>query len=83
MEVDPYELLVRWYLRFNGYLGVENFVVQKAVKGGNVQAGESDILAVRFPNSRRIRVLHSRLTLTISGHSGVWLFILARQRIIL
>jgi hypothetical protein len=50
--VDPYELLVRWYLRFNGYLGVENFVVHQTVEGGNVQVGESDILAVRFPNSR-------------------------------
>ncbi len=52
MEVDPYELLVRWYLRFNGYLGVENFVVHGTVQGGNVQAGETDILAVRFPYSR-------------------------------
>lgn len=52
MEVDPYELLVRWYLRFNGYLGVENFVIHQTVEGGNVQVGENDILAVRFPNSR-------------------------------
>jgi hypothetical protein len=52
MEVDPYELLVRWYLRFNGYLGVENFVVHQTVDGGNVQIGEDDVLAVRFPNSR-------------------------------
>jgi len=52
MEVDPYELLVRWYLRFNGYLGVENFVVHQTVEDGNVQVGEDDILAVRFPNSR-------------------------------
>jgi hypothetical protein len=52
MEVDPYELLVRWYLRFNGYLGVENFVVHQTVEGGNVQVGEDDILAIRFPNSR-------------------------------
>lgn len=51
MEVDPYELLVRWYLRFNGYLGVENFVVHQTVRGGNVQVGETDILAVRFPHS--------------------------------
>jgi len=52
MDVDPYELLVRWYLRFNGYLGVENFVVHETVQGGNVQGGETDILAVRFPYSR-------------------------------
>lgn len=54
MEVDPYELLVRWYLRFNGYLGVENFVLHKTVEGGNVQVGENDILAVRFPNSQEL-----------------------------
>lgn len=52
METDPYELLVRWYLRFNGYLGVENFVVHKTVEGGNIQVGEDDVLAVRFPHSR-------------------------------
>ena len=52
MDVDPYELLVRWYLRFNGYLGVENFVLHDTVEGGNVQVGETDILAVRFPHSR-------------------------------
>jgi hypothetical protein len=52
MEVDPYELLVRWYLRFNGYLGVENFVVHQTVDGGNIQVGEDDVLAVRFPHSR-------------------------------
>ncbi len=52
MEVDPYELLVRWYLRFNGYLGVENFVVQQTVEHGNIQIGETDVLGVRFPHSR-------------------------------
>ncbi len=52
MEVDPHELLVRWYLRFNGYLGVENFVVHQTLQGGNVQVGETDTLAVRFPHSR-------------------------------
>lgn len=52
MEVDPYELLVRWYLRFNGYLGVENFVVHRTIESRNEQVGEYDILAVRFPNSR-------------------------------
>ena len=53
-DVDPYELLVRWYLRFNGYLGVENFVLHKAIEGRNrnVQVGETDVLAVRFPHSR-------------------------------
>lgn len=52
MEVDPYEFLVRWYLRFNGYLGVENFVVHQTVESRNKQVGEYDILAVRFQNSQ-------------------------------
>src|SRR5437870_1379942 len=49
---DPYELLVRWYLRFNGYLGIENFVVHEPIEGGIRQGGETDVLAVRFPYSR-------------------------------
>jgi len=48
---DPYETLVRWYLRFNGYLSVENFIVHEAIPGGNRQGGETDIIAVRFPYS--------------------------------
>ena len=50
-DVDPYELFVRWYLRFNGYLSVENYVVHEPIKGGIRQGGETDILAVRFPYS--------------------------------
>jgi len=46
------ETLVRWYLRFNGYLGVENFVVHEPRAGMVDQGTESDILAVRFPFSR-------------------------------
>jgi hypothetical protein len=46
-----YETLVRWYLRFNGYASVENFVINETSADGAFQAGESDILAVRFPYS--------------------------------
>ncbi len=53
-DVDPYELLVRWYLRFNGYLAVENFVVHETVERGIRQGGETDVLAVRFPHSREL-----------------------------
>ena len=49
---DPCETLVRWYLRFNGYLGVENFVVHEPPSGRVDQGTESDILAARFPHSR-------------------------------
>lgn len=53
-DVDPYEVFVRWYLRFNGYLGVENFVVHEPAEGGIPQGGETDVLAVRFPHSREL-----------------------------
>ena len=46
---DPYETFVRWYLRFNGYFSVENFVIHEPVNGVIPQGGEIDILAVRFP----------------------------------
>lgn len=51
---NAYEALVRWYLRFNGYLGVENFVVHEAIEEGNRQGGETDIIAVRFPYSQEV-----------------------------
>jgi hypothetical protein len=49
---DRAETLVRWYLRFNGYLAVENFVVHEPRDGRVDQGMECDILAVRFPHSR-------------------------------
>jgi hypothetical protein len=47
-----HETLVRWYLRFNGYLGEESFVVHEPDIGGVPQGAEFDTLAVRFPFSR-------------------------------
>jgi hypothetical protein len=49
---DPHETLVRWYLRFNGYLSVESFVVHEPTDGKVPQGAEFDTLAVRFPFSR-------------------------------
>jgi len=49
---DAFEKLVRWYLRFNGYFGVESFVVHEPVDGGVPQGAEFDTLGVRFPFSR-------------------------------
>lgn len=51
---DPYEELVRWYLRFNGFLTTENFVVHSPNRSlPRVPAGtETDILGVRFPHSK-------------------------------
>jgi len=49
---DKYEQFVRWYLRFNGYLAIENFVIHRPDGSGVPQGGEIDILSVRFPFSR-------------------------------
>lgn len=48
------ETLVRWYLRFNGYLGAENLVVHEPGAGAVPQGAEFDVVAVRFPFSREI-----------------------------
>jgi hypothetical protein len=50
--MDSYEILVRWYLRFNGFFSVENFIIHEPVSDGNRAGGETDIIAVRFPYSR-------------------------------
>jgi hypothetical protein len=51
---DPYEVLVRWYLRFNGYLSVENFIIHEPAATSSTvpEGGEIDALAVRFPYSK-------------------------------
>ena len=51
---DLYETIVRWYLRFNGYFCVENFVVHEPDHAGVPQGAEFDTLAVRFPHSKEI-----------------------------
>ena len=49
---DKYEKFVRWYLRFNGYLTAENYVIHEARNGHVPEGGEFDTLGVRFPHSR-------------------------------
>jgi hypothetical protein len=49
MSTNRVEKLVYWYLRFNGYLTVENFTVHPNFKRD--PEAEADILAVRFPLS--------------------------------
>jgi hypothetical protein len=49
---EKHEKLVRWYLRFNGYLTAENYVIHEARNGKVPQGGEFDTLGVRFPYSR-------------------------------
>jgi hypothetical protein len=53
---DAYEELVRWYLRFNGFLCIENFVIHEPAPDADVvpQGGEIDTLAVRFPFSHEV-----------------------------
>lgn len=50
MSANQVEKLVYWYLRFNGYLTVENFTVHPDHK--KEPEAEADILAVRFHNSK-------------------------------
>jgi len=50
MSANRVEKLVYWYLRFNGYLTVENFTVHPDHKKD--PEAEADILAVRFPFSK-------------------------------
>lgn len=42
------EKLAYWYLRLNGYLQIENFVVHPGGRGG--QRTDADLLGVRFPH---------------------------------
>lgn len=49
MSANRVEKLVYWYLRFNGYLTVENFTVHP---DHPIHETEADFLAVRFPNSK-------------------------------
>jgi hypothetical protein len=54
---DNYERFVRWYLRFNGYFTIENFIIHNPhrISDGVVSNHtESDILAVRMPYSKEI-----------------------------
>lgn len=50
------EIVAKWYLRFNGYFLVENFILQdgglRKQPGG--QLTDADILAVRFPHTKEI-----------------------------
>jgi hypothetical protein len=54
------EEFVRWYLRFNGYFSIENFVVHaadeaKRIREGDVpQDAECDLLGVRLPYSAEV-----------------------------
>jgi hypothetical protein len=63
---NPSETFARWYLRFNGYLGVENLIVHEPVAGAIPQGTEFDVVAVRFPHSREIADFelprHNKLT---------------------
>jgi hypothetical protein len=44
------ERLAYWYLRLNGFLTIENFIVHD--EGGRAQRTDVDLIALRFPNRR-------------------------------
>ena len=48
--LDP-EKVAYWYLRLNGFLQIENFVVHPSGRGG--QRADADLLAVRCRTVRR------------------------------
>jgi len=55
---DKYEKLIRWYLRFNGYFTIDNFIVHAGDDPQRISAGvvsnytETDILGIRMPYSQ-------------------------------
>jgi hypothetical protein len=46
MQIDP-ERLAYWYLRLNGFLTIENFIVHD--EGGGPQRTDADVVAIRLP----------------------------------
>src|SRR5688572_4419794 len=57
MDGKKFETLVRWYLRFNGYFTVDNFILHDpstVSKGHVANHTEADILGLRLPHSREI-----------------------------
>lgn len=75
---DRAEQFVRWFLRFNGYFGIENFIVHdgNAVShSGSVgQLTEIDVLGVRNPHSIETvdpKTIKNFPMLT-DGSSGYW-----------
>jgi hypothetical protein len=44
------ETLAYWYLRFNGFFPLANFVLHRGAEG-LLQSADSDLLAVRFPHT--------------------------------
>jgi hypothetical protein len=55
------ERFCRWFLRFNGYFSIENFIVHASDDPSRISNGlvapvtETDLLAVRMPRSREIK----------------------------
>jgi hypothetical protein len=60
MSAEKYERFVRWYLRFNGYFTVENFIVHAGGDKNRIRNGviaphtETDVLAIRMPYSHEV-----------------------------
>jgi len=60
MKSKDAEIIVRWYLRFNGYFSIENFIVHAGDDSSRICDGnigcktETDILSIRMPYSREV-----------------------------
>lgn len=72
---DKYETFVRWYLRFNGYFCVENFIIHRSLGRSILQAAEFDVLAVRFPHSHELKAPDVEI------NKDVWLSLEHDQRV--
>jgi hypothetical protein len=59
-DSDLAEILAKWYLRFNGYFTVDNFIIHAGDDTTRISKGkisshtETDILAIRYKYSREI-----------------------------
>lgn len=64
------EIAASWYLRFNGYFLVDNFILHDAglQKHPGGKLTDADILAVRFPHTQEIIKGHTR-NIIVRSHS--------------
>jgi hypothetical protein len=82
------EEFTRWFLRFNGYFSIENFIVHAAddpmrISGGVVAPHtETDTLAIRMPYSKEItgRLKIANYTPLVEGSDGRMDVIIAESK---
>ena len=82
---QKHETFVRWFLRFNGYFSIENFIVHDPahVSNGTVaNRTEVDTLAVRLPFSREERgqFVAANWPPLVSGSEGKYDIVIAESK---